>query len=413
MEIFIHRGAEEIGGNAIEVKAQGKSILLDLGAPLMGDVYGEKALPAVKGLKEGDNPDLLGILISHPHADHYGLTIYAHPSIPVYIGKEANTLLKAALAFGPFGADFEKVSHYSHREPFKVGPFKITPFLADHSAFDAYSFIIEADGKSIFYSGDLRGHGWKKGIFEELLSNPPKNVDAMLLEGTTLGRERDEPIESEADLVPKLIRSFKETEGIILASFSGQNIDRFVTFFKAALSTKRTMIVDIYIAQLLKALGRASLPDPTKGQLRVFLPKRMKYKIVRDKSFDLVKPFYSQRIYPEEINNSPERFVMTFRASMAQDLEDADCLKGGRLIYSLWPGYLERSSPDLRDWCSKHQMTFEIIHTSGHASKEDLQRLVTAIGPKILIPIHTLSHKTYEDLHNHVLIVPNKEWFKV
>ena len=71
MRLRIHRGAHEIGGNCVEVEASGQSILLDLGAPLTGNLSPEEALPPVKGLVDGTNPSLLGIVISHPHADHY------------------------------------------------------------------------------------------------------------------------------------------------------------------------------------------------------------------------------------------------------------------------------------------------------------------------------------------------------
>ena len=50
-----------------------------------------------------------------------------------------------------------------------VGPFRITPFLIDHSAFDSYALEIQSDGKRCFYSGDPRGHGRKAALFERLL----------------------------------------------------------------------------------------------------------------------------------------------------------------------------------------------------------------------------------------------------
>jgi len=413
MKILIHRGAEEIGGNCIELESQGKIILLDLGAPLSGSLSGKNAMPPIKGLVDGSNPDLLGIVISHPHMDHYGLVGFAHPSIPVYIGEEADKLLRAAMCFGSFGAEFPITRHYRHRKPFEIGSFRITPYLADHSAFDAYSLLIEADGKTIFYSGDLRGHGWKSDVFEALLNSPPQNVDAMLLEGTTLGRDASETTATEAELVSRIAHSLTGTKGIVLASFAGQNIDRLITFYKAALSAKRTFVVDLYIAHLLKAIDRKSLPDPTISNLRVFLPKRMKSKIVRDKSFDLVAPFYPYRIYPEEIARRKADIVMTFRNSMMDDLVAADCLSGARVIYSLWPGYIERSSPNLHEWCSEHKVDFEIIHTSGHASKADLQHLVAAINPKTLIPIHTFAHNAYFDFGSPVKVIANGERFEV
>ena len=36
----------------------------------------------------------------------------------------------------------------------------------DHSAFDAYAFLVEAEGRSLFYSGDFRIHGRKQRVFD-------------------------------------------------------------------------------------------------------------------------------------------------------------------------------------------------------------------------------------------------------
>lgn len=70
-----------------------------------------------------------------------------------------------------------------HRQPFDVGRFRVMPFLNDHSAFDAYSMLIGAGGRRLFYTGDIRGHGRKKDIFAELLRDPPSDVDVLLMEG--------------------------------------------------------------------------------------------------------------------------------------------------------------------------------------------------------------------------------------
>ena len=95
-----------------------------------------------------------------------------------------------------------------------------------------------------------------------------------------------EDAEAEATLVEHLIESISGTDGLVLAAFSGQNIDRLVTFYKAIKATRRSFVVDVYIAHLLRSLGRKSLPDPTSGALRVFLPRRHKIGIVRNQAFD-------------------------------------------------------------------------------------------------------------------------------
>jgi len=413
MQVRIHRGGTEIGGNCVELRAEGSSILLDLGEPLMGEEFGEAALPEVEGLTDGTNPTLEGIIISHPHFDHYGLVQFASPKIPKYIGREADKLLSAASAFTAFGMNLENVHHYRNQRPFQVGPFRITPYLADHSAFDSYSLLIESAGKRLFYSGDLRGHGWKSWAFKRLLSNPPRNVDAMILEGTTLSRESEEPAMTEAELVELIAEKIRDTDGIVLASFSGQNIDRFVSFYKATLKSRRIFVADCYIAHLLHSIGRPTLPDPTSGAMRVFLPSRMKRQIIRNQRFDVVEPFRRSRIYQEQMSVDKSKLVVTFRSSMADDFEGNGLLDGGRLIYSMWPGYLEKGSPNLQDWCKDNGLDFDILHTSGHASRDDLVRVVEAIKPRVVLPIHTLAPERFDDLGAPVSLSANNQWYEV
>ena len=58
-------------------------------------------------------------------------------------------------------------------------------------------------------------------------------------------------------------------------------------------------------------------------------------------------------------------------------------LQEAGLIYSLWGGYLEKESifPFL-NWLDCHRIPMSQIHTSGHASISDLQRLAKAIKAK-------------------------------
>ncbi len=78
--------------------------------------------------------------------------------------------------------------HFEKWRPFKIGGFKITPYLMDHSAVDAYAFLIEAEGKRIFYSGDFRASGNKSFLFDKLSQEPPQSIDLLLMEGTMMRR---------------------------------------------------------------------------------------------------------------------------------------------------------------------------------------------------------------------------------
>ena len=77
--------------------------MLDVGLPLDApDDEGEREglLTAVPSFRELDD-SLLGILVSHPHVDHYGLARYVRPDVPVYIGKDAHNILVAASRYRP------------------------------------------------------------------------------------------------------------------------------------------------------------------------------------------------------------------------------------------------------------------------------------------------------------------------
>jgi integrase len=115
-------------------------------------------------------------------------------------------------------------------------------------------------------------------------------------------------------------------------------------------------------------------------------------------------------VYDGEIKDRAGEIVMSFRQSMVKDLEGIGCLKGGKLIYSMWPGYLERSEPNLREWAERQGMTFEIIHTSGHADAHDLRCLVEAIDPGRLVPIHTLAPMRYRELGPELWNIRDGEW---
>jgi ribonuclease J len=93
MKVCIHRGAHEIGGTCIEVEAQGKRLVLDIGQPLDCPDPEIAALPAVQGFQE-DDASLLGVILSHPHQDHYGLAHRLPESTCFLLGEAAERILR-------------------------------------------------------------------------------------------------------------------------------------------------------------------------------------------------------------------------------------------------------------------------------------------------------------------------------
>ena len=86
-----------------------------------------------------EDPSLLCIVISHPHQDHYGLASRVPAGTTSLMGAAAERILAATADFTPSGGRFKDVMHLEDRRTIELGPFRITSFLMDHSAYDALS----------------------------------------------------------------------------------------------------------------------------------------------------------------------------------------------------------------------------------------------------------------------------------
>ena len=251
MRCRIHRGCHEIGGNCIEIESQGKRIVLDIGLPLKDET--PPSLPAITGLTSSDD-SLLGIFISHPHPDHYGLLERITEPVPVFIGEAARKIIEVSGFFTPLPSlGRTQTRPYADGEAIRLGPFTVTPISIDHSAPDSYCLLIEAHGKRLLYSGDIRAHGRKAELFSRLVSNPPSDIDVLICEGTQVGRIPDFAYRDEAAVAARMTEVFKASKGMCLVWCSGQNTDRIASVFDAAKESGRKLILDMYTAEILRA----------------------------------------------------------------------------------------------------------------------------------------------------------------
>jgi ribonuclease J len=395
VEITIHRGTQEIGGSCVQISSKGRSILIDAGSPL-GESQSEVNLSDI-------NFD--AVLVSHPHQDHYGLIDNLDPTMPVYIGEIACKMIAAARVFTgrqPLKNDFK---HFKAWTPFEISPFRITPYLMDHSSVDSFGFLIEAEGKKLFYSGDFRAHGSKEKSFEAFLARPPRNVDLLLMEGTMMGRE-SEAYKREKNIEEEMLEVLNNEAGPAFLICSGQHVDRLCAAFRACRRAGRVFVVDIYTAWILQILSEHfdTTPHFRLEDIRVLAhggTARTHYLSIKDNSdFDnFLREIYKRDnvITEAQIGESPSRYLIkSSRVDLLlKALNPLQC----SLIYSQWGGYLdEEHNPqswkltNLRD---DPRVTFHEIHTSGHAFRRDLKRYTDAISPKLLVPIHTEKKDEY------------------
>ena len=278
----------------------------------------------------------------------------------------------------------------------------------DHSAFDSYAFLVEAEGKRIIYSGDFREHGRKPGVFRWFLEHAPEDIDVLLLEGTVLDRglkgKGAGEFKSETEIEDETVKLLEAGKNMTLLYFSAQNIDRLVSFYRASLRTGKIFAIDFYTANILGCLkDYAMIPYPSENyaNIRVFFPYWLCERIRRQDSQDLMYKYKSYKITKKEISGRSEEIMMMVRPSMLKDLELIKNMEGAAFIYSLWEGYLQDySMQKMMRFIKKKKMNFYQVHTSGHAEIDTLKKVVKKLKPGKIIPIHTFHPDKYADLFN-------------
>jgi ribonuclease J len=411
--VTVYRGSNEIGGNCVEVATARSRLILDVGMPLsemMDDSASRRRKPDRENLiRRGVikhipglfsvGPRIDGILLSHAHGDHFGLIEFTLPNIPVYLSRGASKMLMSGSLFaGQHDVPKARQKILTPRKPKRIGDFSVTAFPVDHSSYGSVAFLIEAGGKRIVYSGDLRLHGRKPGMAKALsraiLKAP---LDLLIMEGTSLSRGR-EPGLSEKNVETLLVNSLKQTPGLALAMFSPQNVDRLVSYYRASVRSGRTLVLDPYAAFILHLVkSECKVPDPFEARyIRIFLAQSFLHSIAARRLQKLIARMKRVEISRAEILAAPGNFLMIFREWMYERVFERKLPPGSRFFYSYWPGYLDTQPrlKELRAQLEESGCVFDLVHASGHIYYQDIMTFVELVNPKRIMPIHsTASHE--------------------
>jgi ribonuclease J len=413
MKAKIYRGTQEIGGTCVELIADnGKILWIDLGAPL------DDKNPNIKYAQNKVD----ALLISHPHQDHFGLMETVGTEVPVYIGQVSLDLINATRIFRdiePLNGNFNIIKSW---KSFTVADtFRIKPFLVDHSTPEAFAFLIEADGKRIFYSGDFRTTGRKNIVYQKLIENPPQNIDLLLMEGTMIGRVNHLYL-TEDSVEQAIFNVIKDQRNLTFVISSPQNIDRFISAFRACRRTQKYLVIDVYSAWVLEMVRKQSknIPAIEWEEIKVYDHPSQLEKI-KNKSFDEFFNRIKKQRAGNSVFESPSNFVYFVRCPNEKLVNKLRTKGAINIIYSQWEGYLLEEH---KNYCTDNinalknanDISFHTIHTSGHANVADLLNFAKAISPKEIVPIHTGNPKEFkntfekEGFSNIKLWVDGKEY---
>ena len=389
MQITIHR-ATQIGGQIIRISTAQASIIIDLGHNLPNhaedkDVYDNDC--AIAKITEGCS----AILYTHYHGDHIGLFHHVPDNIPQYIGEVAKQVVCRKYKQLCFLRDLSLQQKYRHaltiasgmhtfheNQILHFGDISVTPYFVSHSAYDAYMFLIEAEGKRILHTGDFRGHGYlSKGLLPTIQKFIGQ-VDVLIIEGTMLAR-KDETILTERVLSQKAAELMKEHK-YVFVHCSSTDMERLASFKNAARSIfpKRPLLADEFQKDIL------ALYSETAGK--------------KSACFDFGKIYtYSEKNSKLKAWMLKEGFTMFIRASASfNKLLDSifpilPMEEKPLLIYSMWNGYINRNDTKNEEYVKLQKRFANVVqlHTSGHATIDVLRNICKQVNPRLaILPVH-------------------------
>ena len=445
VKITFYGGVKEIGGNKVLLEDRGTKIFLDFGMSFdrrgkyfeeylsprtangIGDFLTMGLIPDIEGIyredllthfgRKAEEPEIVGVLLSHAHADHANYISFLHKDIPIYCGKICKHILDAVEEQSKrriesevcnfrkrplFRSDYKKppiqrVFHTFHTgDKFRIDSLEIEPIHVDHSVPGAYGFIIWTSKGPVVYTGDLRMHGSHSEMTMDFIQRAREvKPVAMITEGTRIDVEETD--ESEPKVYADSKREVLKNPGLTIVDFNFKDVDRFRTFYRIAQDTKKKMVISFKHACFLERYHldeSLNVPDSTGENIFLLKPKRMTGTY---HDSDYTDKHIKKRLnYPnilvaEEIAEKPSEYMIVLNFWYFNTLVDLKP-KNSLYIHSLSEPFneeMEISYGRMQNWLSYFDLRLVQAHCSGHISGSDLKELIEDIKPQMLFPIHT------------------------
>src|SRR6267143_1004573 len=379
-------GVGEIGMNlalyGVGDERRRQWIAVDLGVSFAGeDLPGiDLILPDIRFLVE-ERKNLLGLVLTHGHEDHFGALIDLWPrlKVPVYATPFTAALFEAKRLSEP-GAPEIPIKVVPLNGRFTLGPFDIEFVTMAHSIPESNGLIIRTRHGAVLHTGD-----WK--IDPTPVIGPPTDEGklralgregclALIGDSTNAVREGRSP--SEADVAKSLAELIKSARGRVAVTTFASNVARIRAVAEAAAACDREVVL------VGRAMERVSQVARETGYL--------------DGITDF-RPLESYGYLP------PDRVVALCtgsqgepRAALSRIAEDdhpeVTFSRGDRVIFSsrAIPGNEKAVMRVINGLVTQGIEVItdrtHLVHVSGHPRRAELEEMISWVRPQILIPVH-------------------------
>lgn len=399
---------------AYEYREEGRLkdiLLVDCGVGFPDpDMYGiDLVIPDIRYLAD-KTTYIRGLVFTHGHDDHIGALPYLYPKlggIPMWGTPLTAAFANLKLREVKIAA---KVTPVDYDKTITLGVFRVSFIRLTHSIPDPSHLVIETPIGIVYHGADF------KFDFNPLDGKLP-DIDAinavgrrnvLLMTTDCLGSERPGFTPSEQKIRDAIIRDLDNTPGKFLFTTQSSNISRIQLAIDIARSRGRQVTF----------LGR-SVNQNVEESVKLSYMRFHRELIVRDRDLKRVPPSKQFLIVagaqgqPESalsrIANDRHQFVSIGEGDTV--MFSADAIPGNENSVNALIDQIYRSGARVT-----YTGIADDLHVSGHGSQADLMLLLSALGPKYILPIggtyrHVMNYRMLAQEYGYqkkAVLIPNQ-----
>lgn len=380
-------GVGEIGMNlsiyGLGNRHQRSWLAVDLGVSF-GD---EEHLPGIDLIMpditflEKERKNLMGIVLTHAHEDHFGAIIDLWPKLqcPIYATQFSAALLQAKLE-AEYNPPKIPITVVPSGGRIDLGPFNVEFIPVAHSIPESHALAIHTEVGTVLHTGD-----WK--IDPTPILGPPTDekrlrelgdagVLALIGDSTNAVREGRSP--SEAEVATILAGLVKSAKGRVAVTTFASNVARVKAVADAAKAAGREVVV------VGRAMERVAQVARECGYLD---------SVQNFRGMDLYGHFPVDKVLALCTGSQGEPRAALARIA-SNDHPTVTLNKGDTVIFSsrTIPGNEKAVGAIINGLVAQGVEVItdrtHLVHVSGHPRRDELRDIISWVRPQILIPVH-------------------------
>jgi ribonuclease J len=299
------------------------------------------------------------LFVSHMHLDHVALARCVHPDVPLYYPQRMEPLRDACARAGYLDWRDPPGTPVPDRGRVRVGEIEVEFVAVDHDLPGASGFLVRTPDLDLAYTGDHRWHGFHPEVTERF-AEVARGVRVLLQEAVSLSWEappREEggpgPDASEEDLARAFGEVLDRARGLVVVNLYPMNRLRVHAFGAACAARGRVLVLERQAATM------ADWPL-----------------VLEDAGAVL---------------HDPRRYCVQLEFSSLPTLIDLRPPTGSIYVHSNGAplGPFDPAYRVMEAWVRALGLELVTLSSSGHSRPADVSRMVEAIGPAVVLPVHS------------------------